>query len=519
MADIVLINPRFEVSYWGMEYALPFLGKRANLPVACLPLLAALTPEEHTVTLIDENVEPIDWERCRRADIVGVTGMSVQRFRMKEVLAELKRRGCFCVVGGPWVTVQEDYFGDLADVIFVGESEETWPRFLNEWRHGLHQLRYEQVEKSDMTKVPTPRFDLLKMGQYAFGSLQFSRGCPFQCEFCDIIVTFGRRPRLKTGAQVIAELEAIRKAGMDLVFIVDDNLIGNKKAIKEILREVIAWQQRNEYKLSLFTEASIDLADDAELMDLMVQANFIATFIGIESPSEDALREAKKYQNVRSGGTLLEKVHRVQDAGMEVWCGMIMGFDHDDSAIFDRQIEFIQDARISFSMSGMLAAIPKTPLHDRLAADGRLDLADIPEFGTNVIPLMMSREELLDGYVRVLGELYDPNAYFERTEALWLQPSFDIGMKKKRNWLTYPRGFPLEGMYFLRAVGLFARLMTLVRDPRLRREYRTRFWRFLKVHRRPGLVLNYLFHMTMHYHAYSLAKRMATREMQLVNSF
>jgi hypothetical protein len=170
-------------------------------------------------------------------------------------------------------------------------------------------------------------------------------------------------------------------------------------------------------------------------------------------------------------------------------------------------------------MSGMLAAIPKTPLHERLAADGRLDLADIPEFGTNVIPLLMSREELLDGYIRVLGDLYDPEAYFERTEALFLQPSFDIGVKKKQNWLTYPRGLPLEGIYFLRAIGLFARLMTLVRDPRLRREYRTRFWRFLKVHRRPGLVLNYLFHMTMHYHAQSLAKRVATREMQLVNSF
>ena len=223
------------------------------------------------------------------ADIVGVTGMSVQRFRMKEILTELKRRGCFTVAGGPWVTVQEDYFGDLIDVIFVGEAEETWPRFLNEWQHGLHQLRYEQAEKSDMTKVPTPRFDLLKMNRYAFGSLQFSRGCPFQCEFCDIIVTFGRRPRLKTGAQVIAELDAIEKAGMDVVFIVDDNLIGNKKAIKEVLRDVIAWQKKHKYKLSLFTEASIDLADDQELLDLMVEANFIATFVGIESPSEDSL--------------------------------------------------------------------------------------------------------------------------------------------------------------------------------------------------------------------------------------
>ena len=287
MADIVLINPRFEISYWGMEHALPFVGKRANLPVACLPLLAALTPGEHTVTLIDENVEAIDWERCQRADIVGLTGMSVQRFRMKEILTELKQRGCFCVAGGPWVTVQEDYFGDLLDVIFVGEAEETWPQFLDDWQQGRHAERYEQAEKTDMSKVPTPRFDLLKMKHYAFGSLQFSRGCPFQCEFCDIIVTFGRRPRIKTAAQVIAELDAIHKARVPIVFIVDDNLIGNKKAIKVVLRDVIAWQERHNYPLTFFTEASIDLADDAELMELMVQANFIATFVGIESPDED----------------------------------------------------------------------------------------------------------------------------------------------------------------------------------------------------------------------------------------
>ena len=210
MAHIVLVSPAFEVSYWGMEHALPLLGKRANMPVACLPLLAALTPPEHSVTLVDENVEALDFDRLARADIVGLTGMSVQRRRMREVLAELKRRGVFTVVGGPWVTVREDYFGDLADVVFVGEAEETWPQFLRDWKAGRHRRRYEQAGRTDMTRVPTPRFDLLKMEQYLFGSVQFSRGCPFQCEFCDIIVTFGRRPRLKTGAQVLAELEALR---------------------------------------------------------------------------------------------------------------------------------------------------------------------------------------------------------------------------------------------------------------------------------------------------------------------
>src|SRR3954462_3725337 len=247
MADIVLINPRFEVSYWGMEYALPFLGKRANLPVTSLTLLAALTPGEHTITLIDENVEAIDFERCARADIVGITGLSVQRFRMKEILTELKRRGVFTVVGGALVTVMEDSFEGMADVIFVGEAEETWPRFLGEWEQGLHQYRYEQAEKTDMSTVPVPRFALLKMRHYAFGSVQFSRGCPFQCEFCDIIVTFGRRPRIKTTAQVVAELDALRGQGIRMAFIVDDNLIGNKKAIKEVLHEVIAWQERHGY--------------------------------------------------------------------------------------------------------------------------------------------------------------------------------------------------------------------------------------------------------------------------------
>ena len=210
MAEIILINPRFEVSYWGLEYGLPFLGKRANTPLASLPLLAALTPPGHSVTLLDENIEEIDLDQCARADIVGLTGMVVQRGRMRELLTEFKQRGAFLVVGGPWATVKEDDFEGLADVIFVGEAEQTWPRFLDEWSRGEHKTRYEQDERTDMTTVPTPRYDLLKMRHYLFGNVQFSRGCPFQCEFCDIIVTFGRKPRLKTSAQIIAELDALR---------------------------------------------------------------------------------------------------------------------------------------------------------------------------------------------------------------------------------------------------------------------------------------------------------------------
>ena len=520
MADIVFINPRFEMSYWGMEYALPFLGKRANLPVACLPLLAALTPAEHTVTLIDENVEAIDFARCVQADIVGVTGMSVQRFRMKEILAELKRRGVFTVVGGPWVTVQEDYFGDLADVIFIGEAEETWPRFLSEWQQGLHQVRYEQAEKSDMTKVPTPRFDLLKMRHYAFGSLQFSRGCPFQCEFCDIIVTFGRRPRIKTSAQIIAELEALRARKLRIVFIVDDNLIGNKKAIKEVLRDIVAWQNATGYPLSFFTEASIDLADDPELMELMVAANILSVFIGIESPREESLRETKKFQNVRAGGTLLEKVHRIQEAGMEVWCGMIMGFDHDDATIFDAQRDFIREARIAMTMVGMLHAIPKTPLHDRLAAEGRLDPSDEPEFGTNVIPLRIGREELREGYLKVLRDLYEPDAYFGRLEALFLEERIQHGRGRSRYWKRHPLNrLKMESLWLVQALGLFARLMQGVPEADLRKEYRKRLRRLVQVRRDPGTVLIYVIEMAIHYHAHTMARQMSSGGIRIVNSF
>jgi hypothetical protein len=520
MADIVLINPRFEVSFWGMEHALPLMGKRANLPVACLPLLAALTPEEHTITLIDENVEAINWERCAKADIVGVTGMSVQRFRMKEILTELKRRGCFTIVGGPLVTVQEDYFEGLAEVIFIGEAETTWPQFLKEWANGLHQYRYEQIEKSDMTKLPTPRFDLLKMRHYAFGSLQFSRGCPFECEFCDIIVTFGRRPRLKTPKQVLAELDAMREQGMRIVFIVDDNLIGNKRAIKELLKDVIDWQERNAYALTFFTEASIDLADDAELMEMMVQANIIAVFIGIESPNEDSLRETKKFQNVRKGGTMLEKVHRVQDAGMEVWCGMIIGFDNDDPSIFEMQTRFVQEAKIANSMTGMLHAIAKTPLHARLLAEGRLDPADSPEFGTNVIPMKIGREELRDGYIKVMSDLYQPDMYFERLDALFITGRLDVGRGRTKWWKRHRiEQIKTEGIFLVQAIGLFARLMKGVTEKALRQRYRKQLWKLVKVRQNPGTVLLYVMHLAMHYHAYTMSRQMQSGKSPVYNSW
>lgn len=519
MLDIVLVNPRFEISYWGLEHALPLLGKKSILPVACLPLLAALTPANHRVTLIDENVEPIDFDRLAKADIVGLTGMSVQRARMREILTELRKRDAFVVVGGPWVTVSEEYFGDLAPVIFVGEAEETWPQFLKDFENGEWKNRYEQVNKSNMLQVPTPRYDLLKTKHYLFGSVQFSRGCPFQCEFCDIIVTFGRRPRIKSAEQILTELEQLLAQELRIAFIVDDNLIGNKVQIKLVLEEVAKWQLERGFPLTFFTEASLDLADDDELMKLMVDCNIQTVFMGIESPNEASLRETKKIQNVRSTGTLIEKIHRVQDAGMDVWCGMIVGFDNDDATIFDAQLEFLQDARILHAMLGMLHAIPKTPLYTRLKLEGRLDESDGSDFGTNVIPKQLSREELLGGYLNVMSRLYEPACYFERLESLFIEGGFQFGHARQAYWKKHRWvGRKEKAKYLFLSIGLLARLMWTIPDAGLRKEYRSRILRLLKVNRDPSVLFVYVIKCAMHFHHYTLSKDMANRSRTVVNT-
>ena len=520
MADIVLINPRFEPSYWGLDYALPILGRRANMPVAALPLIAALTPAPHSITLIDENVTPIDFERCARADIVGVTGMIVQRRRMREILGRLKERGVYTVVGGPWVSVSETYFDGLADVVFVGEAEQTWPRFLEDWQTGTATARYQQDERTDMTTVPLPRFDLVDMRHYAFASLQFSRGCPFRCEFCDIIVVFGRRPRIKNPDQVVAELDALRATGARIVFVVDDNLVGNKTAIKPVLQAVVDWQVDKGYPLTLFTEASLDLAEDEELMRLMVDANIRSVFVGIETPNEASLRETKKLQNIRPGVSMVDRIHAIQRAGMEVWSGMIIGFDSDDATIFDAQRRFVRDARIVSAMVGMLQAIPSTPLYDRLDAVDRLDHADEPAFGTNVIPKQLGRAELQAGYLDIVQALSEPNSYFDRLDSLYLDGGLGQQTGARRHGRQRPLRQAFANLLFLtQALGLFARLMIVVPDRALRREYRRRIFRYLRLRGHPSTLFLYVVRCAMHFHAYVLARRMASGDLDSVNSF
>jgi radical SAM superfamily enzyme YgiQ (UPF0313 family) len=504
MADIVIINPRFDISFWGMEHCMRMFGKRANLPVACLGLLAALVPDNHHVTLLDENVEDIDFDRLGRADLVAVTGMSIQGWRMIEIIEEVKSRGVMTVVGGAMATVEPEILERVADVIFIGEADETWPQFLREWEQGCHKRRYEQAEKTDLSTLPLPRVDLLKAERYMFGSLQISRGCPFTCEFCDIIVTFGRRPRLKTPEQVLGELEAFLRAGLKMLFVVDDNLIGNKKAIKPILRDIVSWQQERGYPLVFVTEASLDLAEDDELMELLGLANFQSVFIGIETPNEDSLRETKKLQNVRpNAGTLLERVHRVQAHGIDVWCGMIVGFDHDDPTIFDVVPKFLAEARIATALIGMLHAIPTTPLYKRLKEEGRLsDDEGVDSIGTNVIPLGMSREQLRDGFVRVMQESYKPEAYFGRVDSQFIDQNFKFTLHQLPYWKSHRLNWMRRCLLnYINFTVISSRLIRLVSDEGLRTRYRRQLWRVLRARwREPHILFVYSLKVAFHYH-------------------
>lgn len=513
MADIVIVNPQFQPSFWGMEHAVGLIGKRANLPVSCLPLLAALVPDHHDVTLLDENVEEIDFDRLGQADMVCLTGMSIQGERLCEILREVRARGVLTVVGGAMATVETHKLEEFADVIFIGEADDTWPQFLREWEEGRHASRYEQAEKTDLATLPTPRVDLLKARHYMFGSMQISRGCPFTCEFCDIIITFGRRPRLKTSAQVLAELETMREAGLKIVFVVDDNLIGNKKAIKPVLRDIITWQQERDYPLTLFTEASLDLAEDEELMRLMGEANFQSVFVGIESPNEESLKETKKFQNVRArDGTLLERIERIQDHGLEVWCGMILGFDNDEASVFDTMPKFLSRARIGNALIGLLYAIPTTPLFDRLKKEGRLnDDTDTRVYGTNVRPLRLGREELRDGFVRVMQEVYDTDAYFERIDALFVRDRFTFAFHELPFWQRH------KWAWIKRCVGnyakfgfVYAQLMRNVRDETLRTRYRQQFRKLMRARgREPHILFIYSIKVAMHFHFHCISQEMS----------
>ncbi len=415
---IYLVAPKNPESFWTFDRILSSLGKRCVFPNLSLPTVAGLTPPEHEVVLGDENVEPIDFDTD--ADVVGVTGYVVHKTRILEILAEFRKRGRFVVAGGPLATLCPEDLQGKVDALFVGEAEHTWGEFLADFEAGHPRAEYRELKPPDLTDAPLPRFDLLKVDRYRTMTIQFARGCPFNCEFCDIIVMYGRRPRTKSVQRVMAEVEAIHRLGIGNIFVVDDNFIGNKKEAKELLRAIEAWQEARRYPIEFMTEVSLNVAQDDELLDLMQRANFSAIFVGIESPRKGSLQEAGKTQNIR--GDILTSIHRIQAAGIQVMAGMIVGFDNDDVSIFEEQFRFIQAARIPISMTGMLNAVPHTPLHVRLRAAGRLIAESVGDqfVFTNIVPKGMSRLELYEGYRRLLNRLYDYRHYRRRAMALVL---------------------------------------------------------------------------------------------------
>jgi radical SAM superfamily enzyme YgiQ (UPF0313 family) len=410
---VLLINPEFPDTYWSFRHALPFEGKRCAFPPLGLLTVSALLPADWERRLVDLNVQPLKEADIEWADIVFATAMLVQKESLKEVVKRCKARGKRVVLGGPYVTTTIEELPD-ADHLFLGEAETTLPQFVKDLERGEAKPKYKAAERPSLAITPMPHFHLANLKRYSAMSVQYSRGCPFSCEFCDIIEIYGRVPRTKSNQQMLAEFDALYDLKWrGTVFIVDDNFIGNKKNVRLLLPELAKWQKAHGYPFSLITESSLNLADDDALLANMRDAGFIRVFIGIETPVEESLHEAQKSQN---RGDLLNSVKKIQSYGMEVMAGFIVGFDNDPVDIFERQIDFIRRSSIPLAMVGLLNALPDTQLWKRLEREGRL-LGEAS--GNNTVctfnfKTRMDPAFLVQGYQTIMRTIYSPREYYER---------------------------------------------------------------------------------------------------------
>ena len=482
---ILLVNPKFPETYWSFRHALPFEGKRSVFPPLGLLTVSSLLPRDCERRLIDLEVERLKDSHIEWADMIFITGMLAQKQSLHEVVQRGKQRGKLIVLGGPYVTSTIEEL-PYADHIFQGEAETTLPQFFVDLERGQAKRVYKAPERPPLAITPVPDFGLVNLKRYSNMSVQYSRGCPFSCEFCDIIEIYGRVPRTKSNQQMLAEFDALKQLGWrGPLFIVDDNFIGNKKNVRLLLPDLIEWQKKNGYPFSLLTEASVNLADDDELLVAMKDAGFRRVFLGIETPVEESLKEAQKSQN---RGNLLESVRKIQSRGMEVMAGFIVGFDNDPEDIFERQIEFIRESAIPMAMVGMLNALPDTQLWKRLEREGRLLGADATGNNTiatvNFIP-KMDVEKLVSGYQTIMRTIYKPSEYYRRAlESL------------KRVPQDVPEAHQYHGF---KAVKAFLRIaFTLGVLDAERRE----FWRFFlkAAHEHHDRMTELLRHAAMAYH-------------------
>jgi radical SAM superfamily enzyme YgiQ (UPF0313 family) len=413
--NILLVYPRYPDTFWSFKHALKFVSKQASFPPLGLLTVASLLPADYNKKLIDMNVTELKDKDILWADYVYISAMSVQSQSADELIDRCKRLNAKVVGGGPHFTSNFKKY-DNVDYLVLKEAEITLPQFINDLNEGNPKHIYNTDQWSDITATPLPLWNLISLKNYSSMNIQYSRGCPYDCDFCDITVLYGRKPRTKTVYQVMAELDALYFTGWKgPVFFVDDNFIGNKvKLKKEILPAIVEWNNKRNNPFYFNTEVSINLADDEKLMQLMVKAGFEAVFIGIETPNEESLIECNKSQN--RNRDLIESVKIIQNAGLEVQGGFIVGFDNDPPSIFENLTEFIQESGIVTAMVGLLNAPEGTKLQKRLEAEGRMLKSfsgNNTDFSTNFTPVM-SIEKLLTGYKQVLDKIYSPKYYYER---------------------------------------------------------------------------------------------------------
>ena len=416
---ILLVYPLYPDTFWSFKHALKVISKKAAHPPLGLLTVAAMLPTEWEKRLIDMNVTNLKDRDIQWADYVFIGAMVVQKKSVYEIIARCKALGAKTVAGGPLFTTEPDNFQDV-DHLVLDEAEITLPPFLEDLKKGCAQHTYASKERPDISLTPIPLWSILDMNKYTSMNIQYSRGCPFNCEFCDIVILNGHKPRTKSKEQLLAEMNALYKHGWrSSLFIVDDNFIGNKRKLKEeILPAIIQWRKGKKYPFSLFTEASINLADDEELITLMVKAGFNRVFIGIETPNEDSLTECNKNQN--KNRDLVESVKKIQSYGMEVQGGFIVGFDSDPPSIFDSQINFIQNSGIVTAMVGLLNAPRGTRLYQRLIRENRIvddSTGDNTDYSLNFKP-KMNYDMLINGYRYILSTIYAPKQFYERIVTL-----------------------------------------------------------------------------------------------------